>query len=75
MRNRAPEWALLRAFDVDMDPLMVARRVREGIHPLLVDHEPVARAEILAHCLGDFVERRENSHVAFRAEVKGCRHG
>ena len=39
----------LRAFDVDVDPLMVAGDVGEVVHSLLVDHQPVADAEFLAY--------------------------
>ena len=34
-----------RALDIDVDPLMVARRVREAVDPLLVDEKPVSDAE------------------------------
>jgi len=36
---------------VDMDPLVVAGRVREQVHALLVDLEPLAVAEVLAERL------------------------
>src|SRR6185312_3569738 len=45
----AAERPLLGPLDVDVDPLVVAGRLRERVHPLLGDLEPLAEAEVLAH--------------------------
>jgi hypothetical protein len=47
--DRAAEGALLpRALGIDVDPLVVTRRLGEPVHLLLGDLHPVAVAEVLA---------------------------
>ena len=41
VRDRRPERSLGRAYRIDVDPLMVVGRVREGVDALLGDLEPV----------------------------------
>jgi hypothetical protein len=48
VRDRRAEGALLGALGIDVDPLMIARRVGELVDALLRDLEPVAVAEMLA---------------------------
>jgi hypothetical protein len=47
---------LLRALDIDMDPLVVAGRLREGVDALLGDVDPLARVDFLADALREFRE-------------------
>ena len=47
MGNRAAHFAG-RAFDIDMNPLMVAGGVGKRIDPMLVNHDPVRNANFLA---------------------------
>jgi hypothetical protein len=47
----AAEGALLGALGVDVDPLIVTRGLGEAVDALLVDLEPLARAEVLPHGL------------------------
>ena len=48
MGDRPAERARLGPLDVDVDPLMVAGRLGERVHPVLGDLQPVAVAEVLA---------------------------
>ena len=48
MGNRRAERALGSTLRVDVDPLVVAGRVREAVDPLLVDLQPLGRAELLS---------------------------
>ena len=48
MGDRAAERTILRTLDVDVDPLVVARRLGEEVDPVLGDLDPVAVAEVLA---------------------------
>jgi hypothetical protein len=65
VRDRARERARSRARDVDVDPLVVVGRVGEMVDPLLVDDQPVARAEALADgrrdllCAAEFLGHRD----------------
>jgi hypothetical protein len=53
---------LLRALRIDMDPLMVARRIREEVDAVLVERDPLADADFIAF-FGDVVsDRIENAH-------------
>ena len=45
MRDRRAERSGCRALDVDVDPLVVVRRIRERLDATLVDGEPLARSE------------------------------
>jgi hypothetical protein len=60
--NGATERSLLRAADVDVNPLMVAGRLGEGVDTGLIDGHPARDAKRLAGRLGDFVEGREHPH-------------
>jgi hypothetical protein len=47
--DRGAERALvLGALDIDMDPLMVAAQIGEGVDVLLADLAPLARPDLLA---------------------------
>jgi hypothetical protein len=48
---------------VDVDPLVVQRRVGEGVDPGLVDGEPLAGADLGPGGSGDLVERGEGAHA------------
>jgi hypothetical protein len=48
VRDRTAEGSGLGALNVDVDPLMVVRGIREGVDPVLVDLEPLAVPEVLA---------------------------
>ena len=45
VRDGRAEGAGGGADGIDVDPLRVARRAREGVDPVLVDRQPCARAE------------------------------
>jgi hypothetical protein len=60
--NGATERSYLRAADVDMDPLMVAGRLGEGVDTGLFDLYPARGAKRLPGRLGDFFEGREHPH-------------
>ena len=58
----AAERALRRALLVDVDPLVVVGGVGEQVDAVLVDLEPVAGAEVLAHGGGELVDVGEGAH-------------
>ena len=64
MRNRRAERRLgLRPPGVDMDPLMVARRIRKGVDAVLRDREPVAGRDLLSDQPGE-VRQIDDGHAA-----------
>jgi hypothetical protein len=46
VRDRRPERPLRRQLGIDVDPLVVVRRVSEEVDLTLVDRLPLARAEL-----------------------------
>ena len=62
MRDRAAERRLLRALGVDVDELVVAGDVGEGVDVLLGDLVPVADAELLADVRLDLVDAGDGEH-------------
>ncbi len=64
---------------VDVDPLVVFGGIGEPVHPVLVDLEPVAVAEMFADCGFDVVDSLEYAHDTLfgsarnRAEVETAR--
>ena len=70
MGDGAAERPGRRARHVDVDPLVVARRLRERVHTVLLDGQPVAGAEVLADGGGEVVEAGEGTH---RGNLAGLR--
>ena len=62
MRDGPAERAVLRLLHVDVDPLVVTGRVRELVHPLLGDLDPVGGADLLPGSGLDLLERTEHAH-------------
>ncbi len=52
------------AFDIDMDPLIVAGGLGELVDPLLVDVNPVARPDLRSNRCFDLAEVPEDAHRA-----------
>ena len=48
MPDRRAEWAFLGALGIDVDPLVVAGRLGEGVDLLLRDLDPARRPEHIA---------------------------
>ena len=53
MGNRGAEWAFFSAFDIGVNPLMIACGVCERVDHFLSDGHPFGRAEIGAGQIGD----------------------
>ena len=49
MSDRRTKGTVLRAFGVDVDPLMVAGCIRELVDAGLIDHELLAHAEVFSN--------------------------
>src|SRR4029079_2170840 len=62
VRDRAAERRLLRAHGIDVNELMVERDVRETVHALLIDQEPVGHAESLANHAVELLARDGSCH-------------
>ena len=50
MRDGAAERAVLGAFDIDMNPLVIAGDVGKAVDAILIDQQPLGRAECGAFC-------------------------
>ena len=64
MRDRRAERRLLRLLGVDVDELVVQRRIGEGVDAVLVDREPLGGRPLLADVRRELGCRYGISHVA-----------
>ena len=62
MRDRCAEGTALGLFDIDVNPLMIAGCIREGVDAFLVDLEPVGCSEVLADTVLEFMRGLEYAH-------------
>ena len=63
MGNGGAEWARLCLLDINVDPLVIASGLGEGVHLLLSDRGPVADSDLLTGSRLERLEGGELTHV------------
>jgi len=73
MCDTRTEWAVLRAFGIDVNPLMVKRRIGKAVDPRLIDPQPGAGPQRLADCRHELIRMLKYARgrgIVFRRSIR-----